>query len=53
LRAYYINLANRPERRASMVARLAALGIESERVEALTPADVTNAQRARYCNPSA
>ena len=53
MRAYYINLANRPERRANMVARLAALGIESERVEALTPADVTDAQRARYCDPTA
>lgn len=53
MRAYYINLAQRPARRAAMEARFAALGIDAERVEALTPAAVTDAQRARYCDPAA
>ena len=51
--AYYINLDRRPERRASMEARFAALGIEHMRIAALTPADVTEDQRQRYCNPLA
>ena len=45
--AYYINLDRRPERRASMEARFAALGIEHMRIAALTPADVTEEQRRR------
>ena len=51
--AYYINLDRRPERRASMEARFTALGIEHMRIAALTPADVTEEQRRRYCNPLA
>lgn len=53
MRSYYINLANRPQRRANMEQRFAALGLEVERIEALTPADVTPAQRRLYCNPMA
>lgn len=53
MQAYYINLAARTDRRANMEARFEALGIIAERVEALTPAVVTDQQRARYCNVDA
>lgn len=36
-----------------MEARLSGLGLEHERVEALTPADITPEQRDRYCDPAA
>ena len=50
MKAYYINLAHRTDRRATMEARFAAAGIAAERVNALTPADITPDQKARYCN---
>lgn len=53
MRCYYINLARRTDRRAVMEARLSGLGLEHERVEALTPADITPEQRDRYCDPIA
>jgi glycosyl transferase family 25 len=53
MRAYYINLARRPERRHTMEARFSTLGMAFERVDATTPADITPEQRARYCNPAA
>ena len=53
MRAYYINLASRPERRAAMEARLAPLQMTAERIEAVTPADVTDEQRRKYCDPLA
>jgi glycosyl transferase family 25 len=51
--AYYINLDRRTERRASMEARFDALDIEHVRISAHMPADVTEAQRRRFCNPHA
>lgn len=36
-----------------MEARFKALNISAERIEAATPVDVTAAQHARYCNPTA
>ena len=50
MKAYYINLARRTDRRASMDAQLNRLGIDAERIEAVTPADLTPEQRARYCD---
>jgi glycosyl transferase, family 25 len=52
MRAYYINLDRRTDRREAMEARFAALGIAAERVTALTPSDITAEQRAKYCNPN-
>lgn len=53
MRAYYINLGRRPERRETMERRFGALGIACERVDAITPADITPEQRARFCDPTA
>lgn len=53
MKSYYINLASRPQRRAAMEERFVALGLPFERIEAKTPADVTDAQRRRFCNPLA
>ena len=52
MRCYYINLARRTDRRATMEQRFATLGLDHERVEALTPGDITPQQRDRYCDPS-
>ncbi len=51
--AYYINLARRTDRRAAMELRFRTIGLACERVEAVTPADLTPAQRERYCNAKA
>lgn len=53
MQVYYINLAERTDRRARMEARFAALGLNAVRVDALTPAAVTDDQRTRYCNINA
>lgn len=53
MRAYYINVAKRTERRAAMEARFLTLGIDAQRIEAITLADVTDEQRRRFCNPQA
>ncbi|UJW83934.1 glycosyltransferase family 25 protein [Devosia sp. SL43] len=53
MRAYYINLARRPERQETMERRFSELGIVFERIEATTPADITHEQRARFCDPTA
>jgi len=48
---YYINLASAPGRRAEMERQFAALGLVAERVEAVTPADISAEDIAAYCNP--
>jgi len=48
---YYINLASAPGRRAEMERQLAALGLVAERVEAVTPADISAEDLKTYCNP--
>lgn len=53
MRAYYINVARRTDRRAQMELRFQSIGLNCERVEAMTPSDLTAAQRRRYCNPRA
>lgn len=47
---YYINLASRPDRRAFMEDQLARLGLKSERIEAVTPADIPEDDIARFCD---
>lgn len=49
---YYINLASRPDRRAFMEAQLQALGLSGTRIEAATPADLTDVEKATYCDPN-
>lgn len=53
MRAYYINLARRPERRAAMEQRFAALGMPCQCVEAVVPAEITAEQRQLFCAPDA
>ena len=48
---YYINLASRPDRRAHMEAQFAALGLSAQRIEAVTPAELSASDVALYCNP--
>lgn len=48
---YYINLAVRTDRRAFMEAQFSALGLFANRIEAVTPADLSGEERTRYCNP--
>ncbi|RUT35024.1 glycosyltransferase family 25 protein [Arsenicitalea aurantiaca] len=48
---YYINLASRPDRRAFMEAQFEKLGLVAERVEAVTPDDLTEAQFKENCLP--
>jgi len=43
----YINMASRPDRRAFMERQLATLGLAAQRIEAVTPADLTAAQVQR------
>jgi glycosyl transferase family 25 len=47
----YINLEQRPDRRAFMEGQFARLGLTATRIAAATPAEVTLDQRDRYCNP--
>lgn len=50
MKIYYINLAARPDRRTYMQDQLARLGLAAERMEAITPADLTEDDRDTYCN---
>ena len=45
MQIYYINLARRTDRRAFMEAQFARLGLEATRIEAVTPDDLTDADR--------
>ncbi|MCD7059464.1 glycosyltransferase family 25 protein [Pelagibacterium xiamenense] len=47
---YYINLSERTDRRAFMEEQFARLGLAAERIEAVTPADIPEADIARYCD---
>ncbi len=44
---YFINVAQRTDRRAFMEQQLKRLGLEAIRIEAVTPAELTDAERAR------
>lgn len=52
MRVCYINLAARTDRRGFMESQFAALGLAATRVEALTPDDLTAADRDVSCNPA-
>ena len=47
---YYINLASRTDRREFMQAQFARLGLMAERIEAVTPSDISADLLARYCD---
>ena len=48
MQAFYINLARRTDRRARMEQLLAERGIAADRIEAITPADLSDEQIQRY-----
>lgn len=48
---YYINLSSRPDRRRYMDAQFQQLGLVGERIEAITPDDLSAADIDAYCNP--
>lgn len=48
---YYINLASRSDRRQFMEEQFARLGLTATRIEALTPADLSESDVAAYCDP--
>jgi len=51
MQVFYINLAHRIDRRAFMEAQFQELGLKATRVEAVTPEEVSSADRAAYCHP--
>lgn len=51
MQLYFINLAHRPDRRAEIETEFARLGLAAIRIEAVTPAALTAAQRDAHCNP--
>jgi glycosyl transferase, family 25 len=48
---FYINLAGRTDRRRLMEGQFQALGLAARRIEAVTPAELTPADLARYGDP--
>ncbi len=48
---FCINLAARPDRWAWMQEQFAKLGLSAVRIEAVSPADLTDRERDLYCNP--
>lgn len=50
MRISYINLDRRPDRRSEMEAKFSRLGLEAERVSAVIPAEISEGERARYCD---
>jgi GR25 family glycosyltransferase involved in LPS biosynthesis len=51
MQIYYINLARRTDRRAFMEEQFARLGLTATRIEAVTPADLSDADRQRPISP--
>src|SRR5665213_1024132 len=49
---FYINISHRTERRAFMEAQFARLDLAVERIEAVTPRDLTASDIALYCDPA-
>lgn len=49
----WINLARATQRRHAMESQLQRLGLAGERIEAVTPADIGEADRRRFCNARA
>lgn len=48
---YFINVAARTDRRAYMEDQLSRLGLVGQRIEAVTPSDLSPDDLDRYCNP--
>ena len=48
---YYINLASRADRREYMETQLTKLGLTAQRIEAVTPAELSALDIEQYCNP--
>ena len=48
---FFINLDFRPDRRAFMEGQFASLGLEGERISAVTPKDLSAEEIAASCNP--
>ncbi len=51
MRIFYINLDRRTDRRTQMEERLANLGLAASRLSAITPDQLSDADRAFSCNP--
>lgn len=51
MRVYYINLDRRTDRRSAMEAQFHDLGLEAERISAVTPAELSPDQSAKHCDP--
>ncbi len=47
---YFINLDRRPDRRAFMEEQFARLGLAAERIAGVTPAEISDELKDRYCN---
>lgn len=47
---FYINLATRPDRKRFMENQFSSRGVQAFRVEAVTPADISAQDKAKYCN---
>ncbi len=50
MQIYYINLAERPDRRRFMEDQFRALGLVAERIEAISTDQIGAEDRARFCN---
>ena len=51
MQSYYINLGSRTDRRAAMEQQFATLGLAATRIEATTPAGLSEQMLERYGNP--
>lgn len=47
---FYVNLTSRPDRRDFMERQFVKLGIDAERITAVTPGDISAEMRDRYCD---
>jgi glycosyl transferase family 25 len=51
LPVFYINVASRLDRREFMEAQFARLALSAERIAAVTPSEISEADRRTYCDP--
>lgn len=51
MRIYYINLDRRTDRRSEMEAQFQKLALDAERISAMTPAQISEDQKTRHCDP--
>ena len=50
MQIFYINLDRRADRRSEMEAKFSRIGLTASRISAVTPAEITDQQRAKYCD---